>query len=97
MHLVSRGMDRLGRCAASGCETIFADTSRTARQRYCSQPGANRDAVRRHRARQSTPPPDWPADDGSRRRRPAARRGIRWRSCGRLGTSSLWRPMPAGA
>ncbi|MFI6176430.1 CGNR zinc finger domain-containing protein [Nonomuraea sp. NPDC051191] len=55
MHLVSRGMDRLGRCAAADCEMIFADTSRTARQRYCSQPCANRDAVRRHRARQSTP------------------------------------------
>lgn len=54
MHLVNRGMDRLGRCAAAGCETIFADTSRTARQRYCSQPCANRDAVRRHRARQAT-------------------------------------------
>ncbi|MEV8637008.1 CGNR zinc finger domain-containing protein [Streptosporangium sp. NPDC051023] len=39
-----------------GCETIFTDTSRTARQRYCSQPCANRDAVRRHRARQSTSP-----------------------------------------
>ncbi|MGR6919788.1 CGNR zinc finger domain-containing protein [[Actinomadura] parvosata] len=53
LHLVSRGMDRLGRCAAADCETIFADTSRTARQRYCSHPCANRDAVRRHRARRS--------------------------------------------
>lgn len=51
LHLVSRGMDRLGRCAARDCSAIFADTSRTARQRYCSQPCANRDAVRRHRAR----------------------------------------------
>ncbi|MDF5755127.1 CGNR zinc finger domain-containing protein [Spongiactinospora sp. TRM90649] len=41
--------------AAAGCETIFADTSRNARQRHCSQPCANRDAVRRHRARRSTP------------------------------------------
>ncbi|WP_061294163.1 CGNR zinc finger domain-containing protein [Herbidospora cretacea] len=55
LHLVNRGMDRLGRCAREGCGQIFADTSRTARQRYCSQPCANRDAVRRHRARQSTP------------------------------------------
>ncbi|MEU8380696.1 CGNR zinc finger domain-containing protein [Streptosporangium sp. NPDC048865] len=55
MHLVGRGMDRLGRCAADGCEMIFADTSRTARRRYCSQPCANRDAVRRHRARRSAP------------------------------------------
>ncbi|WP_066366497.1 CGNR zinc finger domain-containing protein [Herbidospora mongoliensis] len=53
LHLVSRGMDRLGRCAAPGCAVIYADTSRTARQRYCSQGCANRDAVRRHRARRS--------------------------------------------
>ncbi|GAA0986368.1 hypothetical protein GCM10009555_063650 [Acrocarpospora macrocephala] len=55
LHLVSRGMDQLGRCAAADCEMIFADTSRTGRQRYCRQPCANRDAVRRHRARHSTP------------------------------------------
>ncbi|MEV0161898.1 CGNR zinc finger protein [Nonomuraea fuscirosea] len=53
LHLTGRGMDRLGRCAADGCAAIFADTSRTARQRYCSHPCANRDAVRRHRARRS--------------------------------------------
>lgn len=51
LHLAGRGMHRLGRCAATGCGTAFADTSRTGRQRYCSQRCANRDAVRRHRAR----------------------------------------------
>ncbi|MGV9885258.1 CGNR zinc finger domain-containing protein [Streptomyces sp. NPDC003006] len=51
LHLVGRGMHRLRRCAVAGCATIFADTSRTGRQRYCSHPCANRDAVRRHRAR----------------------------------------------
>ncbi|MEV6212989.1 CGNR zinc finger domain-containing protein [Kitasatospora sp. NPDC051914] len=50
-HLVGRGMHRPRRCAVAECTTIFADTSRTGRQRYCSQRCANRDAVRRHRAR----------------------------------------------
>lgn len=51
LHLVGRGMHRLGRCAADGCTQVYADTSRNGRQRYCSPACANRDAVRRHRAR----------------------------------------------
>ncbi|WP_131739296.1 CGNR zinc finger domain-containing protein [Actinomadura roseirufa] len=51
LHLAGRGMHRLGRCAVPECTMIFADTTRTGRQRYCSHPCANRDAVRRHRAR----------------------------------------------
>ncbi|MCP2337278.1 CGNR zinc finger domain-containing protein [Actinomadura rupiterrae] len=51
LHLSGRGMHRLRRCAVSDCSAIFADTSRTGRQRYCSHPCANRDAVRRHRAK----------------------------------------------
>jgi predicted RNA-binding Zn ribbon-like protein len=51
LHLVGRGIGRLGRCAAAGCGRIYADTSRGGRQRYCSPACANRDAVRRHRAR----------------------------------------------
>ncbi|MFD7105312.1 CGNR zinc finger domain-containing protein [Streptomyces celluloflavus] len=51
LHLAGRGMHRLGRCAVTECTTIFADTSRTGRRRYCTQRCANRDAVRRHRAR----------------------------------------------
>ncbi|MCK2221752.1 CGNR zinc finger domain-containing protein [Actinomadura sp. ATCC 31491] len=50
LHLVGRGVHRLRRCAVTECTMIFADTSRTGRQRYCSQRCANRDAVRRHRA-----------------------------------------------
>lgn len=50
LHLAGRGMHRLRRCAVTECTTIFADTSRTGRQRYCSHRCANRDAVRRHRA-----------------------------------------------
>ncbi|MGO4750825.1 CGNR zinc finger domain-containing protein [Streptomyces sp. 2MCAF27] len=51
LHLAGRGMRRLRRCEVAECDTAFADTSRTGRQRYCSQRCANRDAVRRHRAR----------------------------------------------
>jgi len=51
LHLVGRGMHRLGRCALDECTAIYADTSRNGRQRYCSPKCANRDAVRRHRAR----------------------------------------------
>ncbi|MFD4628572.1 CGNR zinc finger domain-containing protein [Streptomyces sp. NPDC058284] len=51
LHLAGRGMHRLRRCAVTECTTIFADTSRTGRRRYCCRSCANRDAVRRHRAR----------------------------------------------
>lgn len=53
LHLVGRGMHRLGRCAADGCSQVYADVSRNGRQRYCSPACSNRDAVRRHRARAS--------------------------------------------
>ena len=51
LHLVGRGMHRLGRCALPECHRPFADVTRNGRQRYCSHPCANRDAVRRHRAK----------------------------------------------
>ena len=57
LHLAGRGMHRLRRCAVPECAAIFADTSRTGRQRYCSQRCANRDAVRRHRAARTSPRP----------------------------------------
>ena len=56
-HLVTRGMDRLGRCAAPGCERVFADVSRNGRRRYCSARCGNTDAVRRHRGAQRPPEP----------------------------------------
>ncbi|WP_068924614.1 CGNR zinc finger domain-containing protein [Planobispora rosea] len=61
LHLAGRGMHRLRRCAVTECTTIFADTSRTGRQRYCSQRCANRDAVRRHRAGRALSRPASPA------------------------------------
>jgi predicted RNA-binding Zn ribbon-like protein len=51
LHLAGRGMHRLGRCAAEDCDGVVVDVSRNGRQRYCSPACANRDAVRRHRAR----------------------------------------------
>lgn len=51
LHLAGRGMHRVGRCDLPECPHVYADTSRTGRQRYCSARCANRDAVRRHRAR----------------------------------------------
>ncbi|MEU7179358.1 MULTISPECIES: CGNR zinc finger domain-containing protein [Streptomyces] len=54
LHLTGLGMHRLGRCALAECDHAYADFSRAGRQRYCSPACANRDAVRRHRARRST-------------------------------------------
>lgn len=51
LHLVTRGMNRLGRCAADPCGNVVVDVTRNGRQRYCSVRCANRAAVRRHRAR----------------------------------------------
>ncbi|WP_144874062.1 CGNR zinc finger domain-containing protein [Microbacterium sp. 1.5R] len=53
LHLVTRGMDRLGRCEASPCTNVVVDVTRNGRQRFCSVRCANRAAVRRHRARTS--------------------------------------------
>jgi predicted RNA-binding Zn ribbon-like protein len=51
LHLATRGMHRLGRCAAEPCTKVVADVTRNGRQRFCSVRCANRAAVRRHRAR----------------------------------------------
>jgi len=58
LHLTTRGMHRLRRCAAGpavddGCVNVVVDVTRNGRQRYCSVRCANRAAVRRHRARAS--------------------------------------------
>lgn len=51
LHLVTRGMHRLGVCAAEPCGQVVVDITRNGRQRYCSVRCANRAAVRRHRSR----------------------------------------------
>lgn len=52
LHLTTRGMHRLARCAAApDCANVVVDVTRNGRQQYCSVRCANRSAVRRHRAR----------------------------------------------
>ncbi|HWS51629.1 MAG TPA: CGNR zinc finger domain-containing protein [Microbacterium sp.] len=51
LHLSTRGMTRLARCAAEPCGNVVVDVTRNGRQRYCSVRCSNRAAVRRHRAR----------------------------------------------
>lgn len=56
LHLTTRGIHRLRRCAAGEapgdpCRAVVVDVTRNGRQRYCSVRCANRAAVRRHRAR----------------------------------------------
>lgn len=51
LHLVTRGMHRLGICAAEPCGNVVVDVTRNGRQRYCSVRCANRAAVRRHRSK----------------------------------------------
>ncbi|MEV4100633.1 CGNR zinc finger domain-containing protein [Nonomuraea sp. NPDC049649] len=43
---------RLGRCAREGCRTVYVDTSRNGRRRFCSLACANRVNVAAHRTRQ---------------------------------------------
>jgi predicted RNA-binding Zn ribbon-like protein len=57
LHLTTRGMHRLSRCAAGNdprdyCRNVVVDITRNGRQRYCSVRCANRSGVRRHRALQ---------------------------------------------
>ncbi|WP_046508308.1 CGNR zinc finger domain-containing protein [Streptomyces odonnellii] len=61
LHLTTRGMNRLTRCAAGKdpgdpCRNIVVDVTRNGRQRYCSVRCANRAAVRRHRVRRAPTP-----------------------------------------
>jgi len=62
LHLTGRGMDRLRRCALAECDLPFGDFTRGGRQRYCSPSCANRDAVRRHRAKARQDQPAQPAN-----------------------------------
>ena len=54
LHLTTRGITRLGRCASHPCRRVIVDVSRNGTQRYCSPRCASRDAVRRHRRRVGT-------------------------------------------
>lgn len=59
LHLTTRGMHRLARCAAGNdpgdsCRNVVVDVTRNGRQRYCCVRCASRAAVRRHRSLQET-------------------------------------------
>lgn len=45
------GMDRLGRCAAGGCDRVYLDTSSNRSRRYCGERCASRANVAAYRAR----------------------------------------------
>jgi predicted RNA-binding Zn ribbon-like protein len=45
------GIDRIGVCAAPGCDRVYADDSRGGRRRFCSDGCANRTNVAAFRAR----------------------------------------------
>jgi predicted RNA-binding Zn ribbon-like protein len=49
--VVQHGLTRTGVCAADGCDRVYADTSRSGRRRFCSDPCANRTNVAAFRAR----------------------------------------------
>lgn len=51
LHLATRGMHRLSRCASEPCRNVITDITRNGRQRYCSVRCGNRASVRRHRDR----------------------------------------------
>ncbi|MBF8192938.1 CGNR zinc finger domain-containing protein [Nonomuraea sp. K274] len=51
MAMSFAGGRRLGRCDREGCATVYVDTSRNGRRRFCSLACANRVNVAAHRAR----------------------------------------------
>ncbi|MFI6047481.1 CGNR zinc finger domain-containing protein [Nocardia sp. NPDC051321] len=46
--------ERIGRCARAGCDTVFIDTSRNGRRRFCSSQCSNRVHVAEHRSRRAS-------------------------------------------
>ncbi len=52
--LCDHGVDRFGRCGASGCERVFFDTTKNRSRRFCDDPRcASRTHTAAHRARRS--------------------------------------------
>ncbi|WP_116050515.1 CGNR zinc finger domain-containing protein [Amycolatopsis palatopharyngis] len=51
-HLICDDPDRIGHCARPGCDTVYVDTSRNGRRRFCSTRCATRVHVAQHRDRQ---------------------------------------------
>jgi hypothetical protein len=51
-HLVCDDPGRIGHCGRAGCGTVYVDTSRNGRRRFCSSRCATRVHVAHHRDRQ---------------------------------------------
>lgn len=51
-HLVCDDPGRIGHCGRAGCGTVYVDTSRNGRRRFCSSRCATRVHVAQHRDRQ---------------------------------------------
>ncbi|GAA5167262.1 CGNR zinc finger domain-containing protein [Amycolatopsis dongchuanensis] len=51
-HVLCDDPQRIGSCGRPGCATVFVDTSRNGRRRFCSPECANRAHVAAHRRRQ---------------------------------------------
>src|SRR3978361_573662 len=49
--VIQHGWQRLGVCAAEGCNDVYVDNSRNASRRYCSNTCASRSTVAAYRAR----------------------------------------------
>ncbi|HEV2779401.1 MAG TPA: CGNR zinc finger domain-containing protein [Actinophytocola sp.] len=56
-HALCDDPTRIGHCHRPHCPTVFIDTSRNARRRFCTPRCANRTHVAHHRERQQTQPP----------------------------------------
>lgn len=52
--VIEHGLGRTGVCAAENCDRVYADTSRSGRRRFCSEPCANRTNVAAFRARKDS-------------------------------------------
>lgn len=50
-HALCEEPARIGQCGRDGCDTVFVDTSRNGRRRFCSNRCANRVHVAAHRSR----------------------------------------------
>ncbi|MEJ3653557.1 CGNR zinc finger domain-containing protein [Actinomycetes bacterium KLBMP 9759] len=53
-HALCDEPNRIGACARDGCDTVFVDTSRNGRRRFCTVRCANRAHIADNRMRQRT-------------------------------------------
>jgi predicted RNA-binding Zn ribbon-like protein len=54
LAVCEHGVERLGRCAAAGCDRVYADVQRGPRRRYCSRACQNRSSAAAFRARRAS-------------------------------------------